>query len=335
MADKNEWWKPEAPWPKREPGGKTVVVTGAKLIDGNGGPVLDNPVIVLKGERIHAVGAKGKVQTPPDAEIIDMAGCTLMPGMTDCHIHTAMFNCMTFHNHRVAQWEVTPQLQQMYALFHAQNCFEMGFTTLRDLGMNSSRGLFTQELCGVRDSINAGIVEGPRMLIGGFTTITGSHLDLIQPRAMPRHGFNTGDGPHELRKLARLNLLWGCDVIKTCASGGGGTDTGPNPVELVLAALGTCQEITYRLYADALGIPLRGVSVKVEGDLDPRGFFAVDGGQTRPGYRGVRATVVLDSPAPEAELKRLRETVDRHCPVLDIIRNPVPVETKLARGAVA
>jgi len=115
----------------------------------------------------------------------------------------------------------------------------------------------------------------------------------------------------------------------------GGTDTGPNPVELVLAALGTCQEITYRLYADALGIPLRGVSVKVEGDLDPRGFFAVDGGQTRPGYRGVRATVVLDSPAPEAELKRLRETVDRHCPVLDIIRNPVPVETKLARGAVA
>ncbi|NBW66554.1 hypothetical protein EBR44_12440 [bacterium] len=82
-----------------------------------------------------------------------------MPGMMDCHIHTAMFNCMTFHNHRVAQWEVTPQLQQMYSLFHAQNCFDMGFTTLRDLGMNSSRGLFTQELCAVRDSINAGILE--------------------------------------------------------------------------------------------------------------------------------------------------------------------------------
>jgi imidazolonepropionase-like amidohydrolase len=69
-----------------------------------------------------------------------------------------------------------------------------------------------------------GILEGPRMLIGGFTTITGSHLDLIQPRAMPRSGFNNGDGPYELRKLARTNLLWGCDVIKTCASGGGGTD---------------------------------------------------------------------------------------------------------------
>ncbi|MDB5812755.1 MAG: imidazolonepropionase [Betaproteobacteria bacterium] len=224
MAAKKEWWKPEPPWPTPENKGKDVVVTGAKLIDGNGGPVIDNPVIVIKGERIVAVGAKDKVKAPPNAEVIDAAGCTLMPGMMDLHIHTAMFNCMTFHNHRVAQWEVTPQLQQMYALFHAQNCFDMGFTTLRDLGMNSSRGLFTQELCAVRDSINAGILEGPRMLIGGFTTITGSHLDLIQPRAMPRSGFNNGDGPYELRKLARTNLLWGCDVIKTCASGGGGTD---------------------------------------------------------------------------------------------------------------
>jgi imidazolonepropionase-like amidohydrolase len=76
----------------------------------------------------------------------------------------------------------------------------------------------------VRDSINAGIVEGPRMFIGGFTTITGSHLDLIQPRAAQRLGFQTADGPWELRKLARTNLLAGCDIVKTCATGGGGTD---------------------------------------------------------------------------------------------------------------
>jgi len=62
------------------------------------------------------------------------------------------------------------------------------------------------------------------MLIGGFTTITGSHLDLINPRAMQRFGFQTADGPWELRKLARTNLLAGCDIVKTCATGGGGTD---------------------------------------------------------------------------------------------------------------
>ena len=135
-----------------------------------------------------------------------------------------MLNCLTFHNHRVAQWEITPELQQMYGLFHAQLCFDMGFTTLRDMGLNSQRGLLVAEACAIRDAINAGIVEGPRMLIAAFTTITGSHLSLIQPRAAVRLGFQTADGPWELRKLARINLLAGCDVIKTCTSGGGGTD---------------------------------------------------------------------------------------------------------------
>jgi imidazolonepropionase-like amidohydrolase len=197
---------------------------GGTLIDGTGGKPVKSPVIVLQGRRIRKVGTASEIRIPAGAEVIDCSKYTLMPGMMDLHIHTMMFNCMTFHNHRVAQFEITPELQQMYSLFHAQNCLDMGFTTLRDLGMNSTRGLLTAELCAVRDAINAGIVEGPRMLVAGFTTITGSHLDLIQPRAMYRFGFNTADGPWELRKLARMNLLAGCDVIKTCASGGGGTD---------------------------------------------------------------------------------------------------------------
>jgi imidazolonepropionase-like amidohydrolase len=204
--------------------GAVTYIRGGALIDGNGGKPVKDSVIAVQGRRIKQVGTRDSVKIPRNATVIDAGRCTLMPGMMDLHIHTSMFNCMTFHNHRVAQFEIMPHLQQMYALFHAQLCFDMGFTTLRDLGMNSNRGLLTNELCAVRDAIDAGIMEGPRMLIGGFTTITGSHLDLIQPRAMPRFGFNTADGPWELRKLARTNLLAGCDVIKTCASGGGGTD---------------------------------------------------------------------------------------------------------------
>jgi hypothetical protein len=49
-------------------------------------------------------------------------------------------------------------------------------------------------------------------------------LALIKPRAGVRLGFQNADGPWELRKLARTNLLAGCDVIKTCVTGGGGTD---------------------------------------------------------------------------------------------------------------
>jgi len=204
--------------------GPTKYLKAGTLIDGTGRKPVKDPVVELEGRRIKRIGTKSSLRIPPRAEVIDCGAVTLMPGMIDAHLHTMMFNCLTFHNYRVAQWEITPELQQMYGLFHAQLCFDMGFTTLRDLGLNSSRGLLTAELCAIRDAINAGIVEGPRMLIAGFTTMTGSHLDLINPRAMQRFGFQTADGPWELRKLARTNLLAGCDIVKTCATGGGGTD---------------------------------------------------------------------------------------------------------------
>lgn len=199
-------------------------IKGGVLIDGHGGEPVKNPVILVDKGRIKAVGPAGKVKIPQKATIVDMGKCTLMPGMMDLHIHLCMFNNRTFHNYRVAQWEITPELQQMYALFHAQLCLEMGFTTLRDLGMVNSRGLVTAEMCAVRDAIEAGIFPGPRLLVAGFTYITGSHLELVLPRAALRPGFQNADGPWELRKLARTNLRHGCDVIKTCASGGGGTD---------------------------------------------------------------------------------------------------------------
>ena len=201
----------------------TKVVKGARLVDVEAGRVIDNGIVVVEGDRITAAGGSD-VRQPEGAEVIDAEGCTLLPGMIDCHLHTAMFNCMTFHNFRVAQWEVRPELQQMYSLFHAQMCFDMGFTTLRDLGLATSRGLLTAELCAVRDSIDAGLFPGPRMLVAGWSHITGSHLDLILPRAAIRQPEQTADGPYGLRRQTRENLRVGVDVVKTCASGGGGTD---------------------------------------------------------------------------------------------------------------
>jgi imidazolonepropionase-like amidohydrolase len=203
---------------------KQIAIKGKTLIDGNGGTPIADPVILLDGKRVKAVGSKDQIKIPHGVQVVDAGNCTLIPGMMDLHIHLSMFNNRTFKNYRVAQWEVTPHLQQMYAFFHSQLCFEMGFTTLRDLGLQSTRGLLTQEMCAVRDAIEAGVLAGPRLLVAGFTYMTGSHLELIFPRAAERHGFQSADGPWELRKLARLNLRHGVDVIKTCASGGGGTD---------------------------------------------------------------------------------------------------------------
>lgn len=103
----------------------------------------------------------------------------------------------------------------------------------------------------------------------------------------------------------------------------GGSDQGPNPVELVLAALGTCQEIVYATYARVLGIPIEAVSVTVDGWLDPRGFFGV--AEVPAGFQGVSFAVKVTSPAPPAEIERLITAVNAHCPVLDILQRPLPV----------
>ena len=109
----------------------------------------------------------------------------------------------------------------------------------------------------------------------------------------------------------------------------GGTDRAPSPVEYALAALATCQEITYRLHADSLGIALKDVSVELEGELDLRGFFgAVEG--VRPGFLNINGSVRFDSSAPAADLERLKSVVDAHCPVLDLFNNATPVQIRIA-----
>jgi putative redox protein len=86
--------------------------------------------------------------------------------------------------------------------------------------------------------------------------------------------------------------------------------------------------ITYRVHATALGIPLDNVSVKLEASLDLRGLYAIKDG-VRAGFTNVRGVVTLKSSAPASDLAKLKEVVDAHCPVLDILRDPVPVELKL------
>jgi uncharacterized OsmC-like protein len=128
-------------------------------------------------------------------------------------------------------------------------------------------------------------------------------------------------GPTEVAVLVGSGHAFKVDEPK----GLGGGDLAATPVEYALAALGSCQAITYRFWAAYLGIKLETVEIKVEGDLDLRGFFGVDD-QVRPGFGAVRVKVALGGPEPIARYQELAEAVDRHCPVLDIFRNKVPVE---------
>jgi uncharacterized OsmC-like protein len=114
----------------------------------------------------------------------------------------------------------------------------------------------------------------------------------------------------------------------------GGTGAGASPIQLALAALGSCQAITYRYWADILGLRLDGVIVRVEGDVDLRGFFGFDP-NVRPGVSAVKCLITLEGPEDADRYQKLIIAVDAHCPVLDIFTRPVHVErhVKLTWGA--
>ena len=109
----------------------------------------------------------------------------------------------------------------------------------------------------------------------------------------------------------------------------GGTGVAANPIQLALAALGSCQAITYRYWADILDLRLDGVTVRVEGDVDMRGFLGFDP-TARPGVSGVRCLVTLQGPEDADRYQELIAAVDAHCPVLDIFSRPVKVERHVA-----
>ena len=105
----------------------------------------------------------------------------------------------------------------------------------------------------------------------------------------------------------------------------GGTNLGPNPVEYVLGAFAACQEIVIKAYATVLGIDINAVHVEIEGDLDLHGFLNLS--DERAGFTGVRyKTTIKTDETDTVKLQQLENFSLTRCPVLDIIKNPVPLE---------
>ncbi|MEY1661245.1 OsmC family protein [Isoalcanivorax beigongshangi] len=104
----------------------------------------------------------------------------------------------------------------------------------------------------------------------------------------------------------------------------GGTDTGMNPVEALLGALGACQAIVARVYARQFKVQLDDFRVEVEGDLDLDGFFGK--APVRPGYGEIRYRFQISTPSPRANVDALIAHLERHCPVGDSLAQPVPLK---------
>ncbi len=108
-----------------------------------------------------------------------------------------------------------------------------------------------------------------------------------------------------------------------------GGNAGPNAVEAALHALASCLAVGFIYNAAAQGIKVDELTFSLEGDLDLHGFLGLSD-QVRPGYDSIRLTYRVKSDAPREKIEALCDYVQRTSPVLDIIRNPVPVTVTLA-----
>ena len=114
------------------------------------------------------------------------------------------------------------------------------------------------------------------------------------------------------------------EILSDQPQGFNGQNQGPKPSELLLAALAACQETTYRIYAEDIGINIDAISVELTGTQDLRGFMALSE-EVPAGFTSISGTVFIQSEASKSDLELLQKRVDKYCPVLDDLKRPVDV----------
>jgi imidazolonepropionase-like amidohydrolase len=177
---------------------QTVAIRAGRMFDARTGTLLNNQIIVVRGDRIADVGPN--VAIPAGVRVIDLSAATVMPGMIDAHVH-------------VNTGGETPAQRAIIALANAQVDLQAGFTTIAD--MDSRGGFNTVDL---RDAINSGLVMGPRMQVVG---------ESLNPRATNYYadsqtlrfyqGYTEGknlNGPWQARAAVREAKLHGVDWVK-------------------------------------------------------------------------------------------------------------------------
>ncbi len=193
-----------------------TVLKNAFLIDCTGADPVEGAAVVVEDDRIKDVLPAGKVgPLPGPVTTLDLRGATLMPGLTDAHVHILAVEGNITDQHRF----LPPSLLAAKALRRAEECLLQGFTTVRDAGGADY---------GFREAINEGIYPGPRMLVSGnYLSQTGGHGDKrrraewIEPIGCCLGMIGSiADGEAEVRKAAREQIRRDVDQIKIMASGG-------------------------------------------------------------------------------------------------------------------
>ncbi len=193
------------------------VVKAARLFDGKSDKLIQPGVIVVAGNKIQSVGGA----IPPNVTVIDLGDATLLPGFIDSHTHLTQDFDPDYNGARLREMERTIPEQAIRATANARKTLLAGFTTVRDVGSRDFLDV------GLRNSINGGVVPGPRMLVSVRALgSTGGHCDdgdglrfgILNHESGPEDGVI--NSPDQARFAVRFNIKYGADIIKTCATGG-------------------------------------------------------------------------------------------------------------------
>ena len=204
-----------------------LLIDGATVWNGTGAPPFPGKVLI-EGERIAAIAPQSETLAADGAERIDAAGKFLMPGMVEGHAHLSFVDTPR----GTALGELPPEDHTLLTMDAARKLLGAGFTS----ACSAAAAKIRLDVA-VRDAINQGVIDGPRLLAASpELTVTGG---LGDGRKLHLHQDSFGiavDGPDEVRRMARLCLREGVDTIKLNISGDAGTDSAPSEATVMTDA---------------------------------------------------------------------------------------------------
>jgi len=244
------------------------VLKGGTLIDGTGTGPVPGVMVVIRGQRIEAVTTRADGDWPSEAEIIDVSGMTILPGLIDCHDHLAM------HGYDLARRWGIDEPQSTRALRTAkvlQDTLAAGYTAVRDAG-----GLDA----GFKRAIDDGLITGPRLVVSlCIVSPIGGIGDRVSPSGFsccvpndPLLPDGVVNSLADVRPVVRRIVRAGADVIKCATTGGASSRPGHGPrdgafnLDEMQALTEEAHALDRRVMCHALGG--RGLQIAIEAGVD-------------------------------------------------------------------
>jgi imidazolonepropionase-like amidohydrolase len=244
------------------------LLIGATLIDGTGTPPQRDAAVLVNGGQIEAVGTRQTVARPPGAEVIDVSGMTLLPGLIDCHDHLASHSYAFAHRWGLDQPQSTRHVRTAMVI---QQTLATGYTTVRD-----AAGLDV----GFKQAMEEGLLRGPRVLLAvNIISPIGGIGDRISPSGHtccvptdPSLPEGVANGVEGVRTMVRTMVRAGADVIKCATTGGASSRPGHGPkdsafnLDEMRALVDEAHTLGKRVMCHALGGP--GLRIAIEAGVD-------------------------------------------------------------------